>query len=324
PFYSFKAQNPDQLYKKVKEYNWEELIQIDDTFAVDGVVNSEFFTHSKYAALKVKDSIVDRIREDKGKRPNIDIKNPTIRVNVHIEQNNCSLLLDSSGDSLHKRGYRVKGGEAPLNEVLAAGMILLSEWDKNSNFVDPMCGSGTLAIEAALLANNIAPNINRKHFGFMNWKDFDQNLFQNVKAKLINEQINFEYEINANDLSSKMIDIAKSNAITCDIYNKIKFSVNDFKNFEHNLSSGILITNPPYDERIKLDDIKTFYKEFGDTLKKNFTGFDVWILSANAEALKSIGLRTSRRLHLYNGPLESRFYNYQMYHGSKKNKYEKD
>ena len=322
PLLKFRAQNADQLYRRTKEFNWDSFISPNDTIAIDSAVNSNFFTHSKYAALKIKDAIVDQIRETQGKRPNVELKNPTFRLNIHIEHNNCTILLDSSGESLHKRGYRIHGGEAPLNEVLAAGMILLSEWNKDSNFVDPMCGSGTLAIEAALLAKNLLPNINRKHLGFMNWKDFDQNLFNEVKSELIKNEKMFSHKIIASDISKKAIDAAKENSKAANVLEDIEFIENDFKNLKHNLKSGTIITNPPYDERIKIDNIKEFYKEFGDTLKNNFTGFDVWILSANSEALKNIGLRTSKRLHLFNGALESRFYKYQIYQGSKKKKYE--
>ncbi len=323
PLFSFNAQNPDQLYRKIKEFNWNSIITSDDTIVIDPVINSRYFTHSKYAALKVKDAIVDHIRETKGKRPNVDINNPKFRFNIHIEQNHCSILLDSSGESLHKRGYRIHSVKAPLNEVLAAGMIYLSEWDANSNFVDTMCGSGTLVIEAALLAKNISPNINRQYFGFMKWKDFDKNLFNKVKAEIIQNEKKFYNKILANDISKKAIEIAKENSKIARVFNDIEFLNYDFRNLKHNLKYGTIITNPPYNERIKLDDIKKLYKEFGDTLKNNFNGFDVWVLSANSDALKSIGLRTSKRLHLLNGALESRFYKYQIYTGSKKKKYEK-
>lgn len=321
PLHHFSAINPDQLYKKVKDFNWTSFISPNDTIAIDGVVNSEFFTHSKYAALKVKDAIVDQIRDKTGKRPNVELKNPTFRLNVHIEKSNCSVLLDGSGDSLHKRGYRIKGGIAPLNEVLAAGLLMLSGWNGKSNFVDPMCGSGTLLIEALLIAKNISPNINREHFGFMNWKDFDKQLFLKVKKDLIEEQKNISFLILGNDISIKAIELAKENAKRANIFNDINFVIGDFKDLEHNLESGIVITNPPYDERIKQENINAFYKEFGNTLKNNFTGFDAWVFSANTEALKHLGLRTSRRLQLYNGALETRFYNYKMYKGSKKAKY---
>ncbi len=324
PIKIFKAANPEILYKNVVKYNWHELISPDDTLVIDSVVNSEFFKHSKYAALKVKDAIVDEIRKAKGKRPNIDIENPTYRINVHIEKNNCTISLDSSGESLHKRGYRIMSEKAPLNEVLAAGMIQLSGWDGNSNFIDLMCGSGTLVIEAALFANNIAPNLNRKHFGFMNWSSFDENVFKKVKQKLFTEQKKFNKKIIANDISKSAIKSAQANAEKAEVNKFISFNNDDFVNFQYDLEPGIVITNPPYGERLKHIDIIQFYKKIGDTLKKQFTGFDVWILSANKEALKQIGLRTSRKLMLYNGALECKFHKYEMYKGSKKTKFKSD
>ena len=323
PLHYFTARTPEQLYNKTKEFDWNSLITPSETIAIDGVVNSEFFKHSKYAALKVKDAIVDQIRDKKGTRPNVELDNPTFRLNVHIEKDNCSILLDSSGDSLHRRGYRIKGGIAPLNEVLAAGMIYLSEWDLESNFVDPMCGSGTLLIEAALMSRNIPPNLNREHFGFMNWKTFDKNLFAKVKSELITKQQKINHKIIGNDISPNSIELAEHNAKAANVFEDIELKVGDFKNFEHNLENGIIITNPPYDERIKQENINEFYKEFGDTLKNNFAGFDAWILSANLQALKNIGLRTSKRIQLFNGALETKFYNYKLYKGSLKAKYDK-
>ena len=321
PIKKIKADNPEILYKNVLKYNWHKLISPNDTFLIDSVVNSEFFKHSKYAALKVKDAIVDEIRKAKGKRPSVDVENPTYRINVHIEKNNCTISLDSSGESLHKRGYRIRGEKAPLNEVLAAGMIKLSGWNGNSNFIDPMCGSGTLVIEAAMIANNIPPNINRKYFGFMNWDSFDKNLFEKVKQKLLAQQKDFPHKIIGNDINKQAIETAKINAEKAGVENSVFFYNNDFTKLEHNSEEGTVITNPPYGERLKHFDIINFYKTIGDTLKKNFTGFDVWILSANKDALKQIGLRTSRKLLLYNGALECKFHNYKMYKGSKKAKF---
>jgi putative N6-adenine-specific DNA methylase len=321
PIHEFKAKNPDQLYRNVKNYDWSSLFSHGDTLAIDGVVNSDFFKHSKYAALKVKDAIVDQIRDKTGKRPDVELNQPTYRINIHIEQDNCSLLLDSSGDSLHKRGYRIHGGFAPLNEVLAAGMISLSEWDLNSNFVDIMCGSGTLVIEALLMAKNIAPNINRNHFGFMNWDSFDRNRFNEVRNELISKQKETSHTFIANDISHDSIKIAQQNAIAANVESNIKFVEGDFSNLKHDFESGIIITNPPYDERLKVEDTIQFYKKIGDALKKNFNGFEAWILSSNKEAIKNLGLRTSRRLLLFNGALECKFHNYKLYQGSLKRKH---
>lgn len=241
-------------------------------------------------------------------------------MNIHIENNRCSVLIDSSGDSLHKRGYRLTGGEAPLNEILAAGMILLSGWDKDSNFIDPMCGSGTLVIEAASIATNNPPNISRSKFGFMNWKSYDEKLFRSVKSELISQKREFKHKIIANEINKPTLNTALENAKRAKLENLITFSNSDFFNLKNELTSGILITNPPYGERIKTEDIENFYKNIGDKLKKDYTNFDAWILSANKEAVKRIGLRTSKRLTLFNGSLECKFFNYKMYEGSKKQK----
>lgn len=323
PIYSFTANNADQIYINTKKYSWHKLIKPSNTFSVESVVNSSKITHSKYAALKLKDAIVDQIRSHTNKRPNVDVKYPNFRIHLHIDKNRANILLDSSGESLHKRGYRLSGEKAPLNEVLAAGMIKLSGWDGKSNFIDPMCGSGTLVIEAALLAKNIAPNLNRKYFGFMNWKSYDDKLFKEVKKKLISEQNNFNYKIIGNDINESAIKTAFVNAKKAGIDNLISFHTGDLSNLQHDLNSGVMITNPPYGERLKKSDINQFYKKLGDTLKQNFSGFDAWILSSNKDALKQIGLRTSRRLLLYNGALECKFHNYKMYKGSKKKKYER-
>ncbi len=318
PIKSFYAKNPEQLYKKAKQFNWFELINLHNTFVIDSVVNSNKFRHSKYAALKLKDAIVDQIREKTGKRPNVDVKNPTYRINLHIDDESCTISLDASGESLHKRGYRLSGEQAPLNEVLAAGMILLSGWDKKSNFIDPMCGSGTIAIEAALLAQNIAPNLSREKFGFMNWKNFDRDLLKKVKTELISAKKDFNNIIIANDINGSTLTSAKANAKRAKVETIIQFQNNDFFNSPNNLKSGTIITNPPYGERLKTDDINQFYKSIGDTLKTNYNNFDAWILSANKDALKHFGLRTSKRLFLFNGALECKFHNYKLYAGSKK------
>ncbi|MEE9431029.1 MAG: THUMP domain-containing protein [Melioribacteraceae bacterium] len=324
PIHKFNAINTDQLYRNIQKYDWTNLISVDDTFAIDSVVHSEYFKHSKYAALKVKDAIVDQIRYAKGKRPNIDIEDPTFRINLHIDQNVVTISLDSSGESLHRRSYRLDGEKAPLNEVLAVGMILLSGWNGQSNFVDPMCGSGTLVVEAAMLAKNIAPNFKRNNFGFMNWKSFDKKLYVEVKEDLVSNQNKFEFRIIGSDISSRAIESAKKNAERAEVFDMISFEQNDYEQLEHNLDSGVIITNPPYGERLKQININDFYKNLGDTFKNNFSGFDAWVFSANKEALKNIGLRTSRRLVLYNGSLECKFHCYQLYRGSKKAKFKTD
>ena len=320
PFTGFKAKHPNELYKKVYRIEWEKYFSVNDTFAIDPVVHSNFFTHSKFAALKTKDAIVDRFRSKFGKRPSVDTQNPTIRLGLHISGNDCTLLFDSSGESMHKRGYRLEKTEAPLNEVLAAGMILLSGWDGKSSFIDAMCGSGTLPIEAALIAGNIAPGLLHKHFGFMKWNNFDRTLWQKLVNDAKDRIIIPEGKIIGSDISSRAIQIAKSNSNRAKLKDEIQFNICDFKSLKHKYEKGTMILNPPYGERLKQNNITDFYKMIGDKLKNDFSGFDVWVFSSNKEAMKNIGLRTSKKLTLFNGPLECKFHKYEMYKGSKKNR----
>lgn len=320
PIHYFSASNEDRLYQEIKKIDWSKYFDVDDTFAIDATVNSKYFTHSKYAALKTKDAIVDQFRDKHGKRPSVDLDTPTVKFNLHINDDECTVLLDSSGDSLHKRGYRLDQAEAPLNEVLAAGLILLSGWDKTSDFVDPMCGSGTLPIEAGLIAGNIAPGMTRKNFGFMTWKDFDENLWSRVISKAERNEIDVAAKIFGSDLNNKNLEFAIANAKRAGLSEFISFkhcAIENLKPFE---DGGVSIINPPYGERLELKNPDEFYKMVGDSLKQNFADFDVWIISSNKEAMKRIGLRTSKKLTLYNGSLESKFHKYEMYRGSKKDR----
>ena len=318
PFTGFKAKHPNELYKKVYRIEWENYFSVSDTFAIDPVVHSNYFTHSKFAALKTKDAIVDRFRENFGKRPSVDTQNPTVRLGLHINGNDCTLSFDSSGESLHKRGYRLEKTEAPLNEVLAAGMIMLAGWKGGSTFIDAMCGSGTLPIEAAMIAANIAPGLLRHSFGFMKWNGFNRSLWEKVLNESKRKIINPAEIIIGSDISAKAIQIAKSNTKRAKVNSTIQFNVCDFKNYQNKSDKGTMILNPPYDERLRQNNINEFYKIIGDKLKSNFAGFDVWIISANKDAMKNIGLRTSKKYTLFNGPLECKFYKYEMYKGSKK------
>lgn len=322
PIKSFNAKSPEQLYRKSQEINWLKYIDTESTFAIDSAVHSLNFTHSKYAALKLKDAIVDQIRDIKGKRPNVDIKDPDIRINLHIENDKCTISLDSSGESLHKRGYRISGFEAPLNEVLAAGLVLLSGWNKISTFIDPMCGSGTIAIEAALSAANKAPNLNRERFGFMSWDNYDSKLFNKVKTELVKGEIKTNTKIYASDKSEKTINHAKKTIQRAGLINEIDLNISDFEKIENKFNVGTIIMNPPYDERIREKDIAELYKKIGDKLKQDFKGFEAWIFSANKEAIKHIGLRPSKKITLFNGALECKFMKFDLYEGSKKKKWD--
>lgn len=315
PIYKFKARNEIGLYKGVQKFDWSTLITVKDTLAIDSAVNSRFFNHSKYAALKTKDAIVDQFRDKTGIRPSVELDDPTIRLNVHIAEDECTISLDSSGSSLHKRGYRLEANEAPLNEVLAAGMILLTGWEGKSNFIDPMCGSGTILIEAALFAHNIAPGIIRKKFGFLKWKDFDDDLWNRVFNNAVEQIKPCGYSLIGSDISSESIGYAKSNVRMAKLEEKVTLMRKDFNNQIPPEGGGLLIMNPPYGERLKEEDIDAFYKAIGDRLKKAYAGYDAWLISSNKDALKKLGLHPYKKITLKNGPLECKFQKFPMYEG---------
>jgi putative N6-adenine-specific DNA methylase len=318
PIAEFKVNNEHELYDAIQTIDWSSYFDLKDTFAVDSVVHSNNFSHSKYVALKVKDAIVDQFRNKFKKRPFVDTDNPSIRISVHISHDQCTVSLDSSGESLHKRGYRIKTNKAPLNEVLAAGMILLSGWDKKSVFIDPMCGSGTLAIEAAMIAHNIPPGMYRESFGFETWNDFDADLLESIYEEDIPEA-EADIRILGSDVSEVAIRIAKENVENANLKRKIDLLIKPVENYNPpSGENGIVITNPPYGERIKKNEINNFYKLLGDRFKNKYSGFEVWILSSNFEAIKHIGLKPTKKMTLFNGPLECKFLNYSIYQGSKK------
>lgn len=317
PISKFKVQTQKALYKNVKRYEWEKLFSLKDTFAIDTVVSSEYFKHSKFVALKVKDAIVDRFRDEFGERPDVDVNNPTVRISVHIFNDTCTISLDSSGDSLHKRGYRTASTTAPLNEALAAGMILLSGWDKNSEFIDGMCGSGTIPIEAALIALNIPPGYLRESYGFMKWKDFDSDLWNEIKDG-VESKTELDFKIIASDKAPEAIEVAARNIKSAKLLKHIILEKKYFDEQSCEAGYGVVIMNPPYGERLKEEDLNQFYSEIGDTLKTNFTGFDAWLLSASKTAMKKVGLRTSRKLTLFNGALECKYHKYELYRGTKR------
>lgn len=291
---------------------------MDQTIALDAVVTDSPITHSHYASLKSKDAIVDRFRSNSGVRPSVDIDNPDIRINLHIYRNKCDVSLDSSGMSLHKRGYRQAIAEAPLSEVLAAGLILLSGWDRKSNFIDAMCGSGTLLIEAALIANNIAPGQYRENFGFMRWNDYDNDLWNRMVDASMHDGVEFDHRIVGSDISERNLAAARTNIRSARLHKDIELVVAPFDGFEPPDGPGILIMNPPYGERIVVDDIVKLYQSIGDRLKSRYSGFDAWIISADFNALKFIGLKPTAKLPVFNGQLECRFVHFSIYQGSKR------
>lgn len=320
PVFSFKAHTEKDLYHKVKKQPWEDYLELDQTFAIDCISNSSVFRHNKFAGLRVKDGICDRFRgKNDNQRPNVDTRRPDVLFNVHISELDVTILVDVGGFSLHQRGYRNKSHEAPLNEALAAGMILLSDWDKKQDFVDPMCGSGTLLIEAAMIAQNIAPRIHMNDFSIQSWDNFDAQLWNKVKKELKQEVEPSSARIVGSDVSRKCVSMVEFAAQDMGLDN-IEVFESDIADLKNEVEGGVLISNPPYGERLELDDIIEFYKEIGDMLKKEFTGFSAWILSSNFEALKFIGLRPSRKIPLKNGALDCKMQKYELYAGSKKAK----
>ena len=319
PIKRFQALSADDVYEGVKAVDWTDYLGLDKTFAVDSVVFSEEFRHSKFVAYKVKDAIVDQFREKTGQRPNISISNPDIRLHIHIAdvapgKSECTLCLDSSGESLHRRGYRQEAVEAPLNEVLAAGMILMTGWQGDTDFIDPMCGSGTLLIEAALIARNMAPGLFRKEFAFEKWPDFDADLFDEIYNDDSRERP-FNHHIYGYDVDIKAVNTARINIKAAGLSNDITVAEQDFKDFQQPQEKSILVTNPPYGERISTPDLLGTYKMIGERLKHQFTGNDAWVLSYREECFDQIGLKPSIKIPLYNGSLECEFRKYQMFDG---------
>ena len=320
PILTFKAFNDKQLYKKTLKFEWEDWLSIDDTFVIDAVVFSEVFRHSQFAALRVKDAICDRFRDKFQERPSIDKDNPTLRINLHIADKQVTLLLDSSGNSLHQRGYKRGFHPAPISEVLAHGIIRKIRLDSEMPLIDPMCGSGTFLTEAVLALSNTPPNIYRKEFGFMKWKNFDSFAWENIlNQSKINSNKN-ELMIKGYDLSEKYVSASNANLKEIKFDNQIMVEQGDFFHVVPDYEHGVMLFNPPYNERLRIDDLKDYYKSIGDKLKQDWTGWDVWMITSNMEALKFIGLRPSKKIILFNGALECRLVKYEMYRGSKKEK----
>lgn len=311
----------DQLYYSVKRINWTDYISPDQTIAVRSAVKSKYFTNSHYVELKTKDAIVDQFNARLGSRPDVDLDAPDLSVNIHIFKNSLTISLDSSGDSLHKRGYRISSTVAPINEVLAAGLIKLSGWNYYDKFIDPMCGSGTFLAEAILQKLRIPPqNINR-NFSFKQWNDFDHEIWEEVVAQAMEKQIHDdEFKVYGSDINDRAIEATQYNLAEAGLLNYVDLSKKNFHDYPET-NKAHLIFNPPYDVRIQSDDIIEEYKKIGDTLKQKFKDSQAWIISGNLDALKRLGLRPSRKISLMNGPIESKFYKYEMYAGSKKAKY---
>lgn len=314
PIAHFKAQSADDMYEEVKKIDWSKYIDKGKTFSVDSVVYSEEFRNSRFVTYKVKDAIVDQFRENTGERPNISVTNPDIRLNIHIAEDNATLSLDSSGESLHRRGYRQEAVEAPLNEVLAAGMILMTGWKGEKDFIDPMCGSGTLPIEAALIARNMTPGLFRKQYAFEKWNDFDADLFDSIYNDDSQER-DFEHHIYGYDVDPKAVNKAILNVKAAGLTNDITIGLADFKDFQKPEEPALIVTNPPYGERISTPNLIETYRMIGERLKHAFAGNDAWILSYREECFEAIGLKPSLKTPLFNGALECEFRKYSMFGG---------
>ncbi|HTL82465.1 MAG TPA: THUMP domain-containing protein [Bacteroidia bacterium] len=318
PVATFKALNEKEFYDGIRAIDWTQWLTADDTLAVDTTLNTEIFNHSYFISQKTKDAIVDQFRDKFGKRPSVDTEFPTLRINIHVSREDVNVSLDSSGYSLHKRGYRQDTGVAPMNEVLAAGIIMLTGWNGRTRLIDPMCGSGTIPIEAALMANNIPPGYFREKFGFEKWNDFDAELWEKITDAALDRISSETQDIIGLEISRTTLRKARENIHSAKVEDIVKTENADFFEWDPPEGRGMLIMNPPYGERMDQDDSDVFYKQIGDTFKKKYSGYEAWLITSNMEALKVIGLRPSRKITLFNGPLECRLMKYEMYAGTKK------
>jgi len=316
PIVSFKATNADEVYEQVKLIDWSQYLDVKKTFAIDATVFSEEFRHSKFVTYRVKDAIADWFMERENRRPSIRLDNPDLFLNVHISHTQCTISLDSSGESLHKRGYRDAQTEAPINEALAAGMLLLAGWDGKSNFIDPMCGSGTFLIEAALIALNIPPCIYRQSFAFEKWTDFDKELFEDLYNDDSLERP-FEFKIMGADVSPRAVKIAQENIKAAGLQKYITVEQRSISDWELQTETGLIVTNPPYGERLLSDDLFGLYAQLGETLKHKFTGSTAWVISSHVDCLQRVGLRPSAKVKLLNGALDCEFWKYELFRGKR-------
>jgi putative N6-adenine-specific DNA methylase len=322
PIYYFRATNDQNLYKGIQGVDWSKYLNANQTFVIDTTIHSDNFKHSQFVSQKAKDAIVDQFRDKFGQRPSIDKDFPDLRINIHIDRDQCSVALDTSGASLHHRGYKTATNIAPINEVLAAGMLLLSGWDGSSHFIDPMCGSGTILAEAAMIACNIPANINRKEFAFEKWNDWDNDLFDQIIDALMKRTREFQYTITGYDKAPSAVQKAKDNILNANLEDFVTISQNNFFDTKKEVSGPLhMVFNPPYGERLDIE-LERFYRELGDTLKNNYPNTNAWFITANLEALKFVGLRPSRKIKLFNGSLEARLVKYEMYEGSKRTKFQ--
>lgn len=317
PIAQFKATDADEVYEKAKKINWEEYIGIKQSFIINETVNSENFRHSKFVAYRLKDAIADYFTELYDKRPSVSITSPDIYIDIHISHNECTISLDSSGVSLHKRGYRNSQNEAPISEAQAAGMLLMAGWDGSKDFIDPMCGSGTFLIEAALIALNISPCIYRTQFAFEKWQDFDKELFDDLYND-DSEEREFTHKIIGYDVNPNTVKIAQENIKAAGLSKYIEVQCRDIANFEEVTEPSLIVTNPPYGERLKPEDLRDLYREIGRALKHKFVNGEAWVISSHVENLAAIGLKPSQRVELKNGALDCEFWKFEIFSGTHK------
>ena len=321
PIRHFKVNREEDLYQGLMNVDWQAFMDVNSSFAVSSTVHSKVFNHSHYVSLRSKDAIVDHFRKKVHKRPNVDVKHPDVLFHIHLQENNCTVSLDSSGESLHKRGYRSDTNIAPINEVLAAGLVLMSGYNGSTDFLDPMCGSGTILIEAAMIACNIPPGIHRPEFGFEKWKNYDHDLFELIHESLLKRSRNAQSRITGFDKAPSAVRKAQENIRNASLEDFIKIERKNFfvenKPFD---GDGLLLFNPPYGERLNVE-AERFYKQIGDSLKQHYQGTTAWMISSDfSNGLKHVGLRPSRKVKVFNGKLECRFVKYEMYQGSRKKK----
>ncbi len=324
PVKTFRVFNENDLYRNVYELNWPDFFDVEKTFAIDSIANSPVFDNSMFVSLKAKDAIVDKFREVVRERPNVKTQDPDIRINIHIYKNTCTISLDSSGNSLHQRGYRMLTNIAPINEVLAAGLLLKSGWDGQTDFLDPMCGSGTFLIEAAMIACNIPANINRESYAFMHWNDYDGDLHNKIVDASLKKVREFHHKIIGYDKAPSAVRKTQENVDHANLSDYISVERKDFFRTEKPVEGKLhMVFNPPYGERLPID-VETFYGKIGDTLKQSYPGTDAWLITSNLEALKCVGLRPSKKIKTFNGKLEARLVKYDIYEGSKKGKHQNE
>lgn len=319
PIYEFDAPDEASLYKGVQEIDWSQYLENESTFAINSTLSQSNLTHSQFVSQKAKDAIADQFRAKTGKRPSVDLEYPDLRINLHMQRNRCSIAFDSSGDALYKRGYRELTNQAPLNEAMAAALVMMTGWDGSSPLVDFMCGSGTLLIEAAMIKRNIAPGKWRTHFGFQNWKDYDKSLWNKIYDDAVRAEKPADgISIYGSDISHSVVRKAQENIDQARLSDTIEVQQGDMRYFKSPAATGMLLSNPPYGLRIEPRDILELYRSMGDTLKQRLSGWTCWIFTGNLDAAKHIGLRPSRKIPLFNGPVECRLLRFDMYAGSKK------